>query len=60
MKVALRTLKEKAQDTELSKYTVTLEATHHGPTDMEVSVMFVEIGSSMEHWIDQRAGEAAA
>lgn len=60
MKVALRTLKEKAQDTELSKYTVTLEATHHGPTNMEVPVMFVEIGSSMEHWIDQHAGEAAA
>jgi len=60
MKVALRTLKEKAQHAELSKYTVTLEATHHGPTDMEVPVMFVEIGSSTEHWIDQRAGEAAA
>jgi D-aminoacyl-tRNA deacylase len=60
MKVALRTLKEKAQDTELSEYTVTLEATHHGPTNMEVPVMFVEIGSSKEHWIDQHAGEAAA
>jgi D-aminoacyl-tRNA deacylase len=27
---------------------------------MEVPVMFVEIGSSKEHWIDQHAGEAAA
>ncbi len=60
MKAALLTLKEKAQETGLDGYTVSLEATHHGPTDMEVPVMFVEIGSSQEQWNDKRAGAAVA
>jgi len=39
---------------------VSLEATHHGPTRLEIPVTFVEIGSTLEQWINERAGEAAA
>jgi len=39
---------------------VSLEATHHGPTRLEVPVTFVEIGSSPEQWRDEKAGEAVA
>jgi len=60
MKSALLTLKDKVQEMGLDEYTVSLEATHHGPTDMNAPVMFVEIGSSQEHWTDSRAGEAVA
>jgi D-aminoacyl-tRNA deacylase len=60
MKAALLTLKEKAQESGLDGYTVSLEATHHGPTDLEVPVMFVEIGSSQEQWKDRLAAEAVA
>ena len=39
---------------------VSLEATHHGPTKLEVPVTFVEIGSTPDQWCNERAGEAAA
>ncbi|MDI6642916.1 MAG: D-aminoacyl-tRNA deacylase [Candidatus Hodarchaeaceae archaeon] len=39
---------------------VSLEATHHGPTKLDVPVTFVEIGSSSEQWVDKKAGEAVA
>jgi D-aminoacyl-tRNA deacylase len=42
------------------RYEVTLEATHHGPTGLEVPVTFVEIGSSPNEWGDKVAAEAAA
>jgi len=60
MKAALLALKKETQETGLDGYTVSLEATHHGPTDMEVPVMFVEIGSSQEQWNDRQAGEVVA
>ncbi|MEW6222664.1 MAG: D-aminoacyl-tRNA deacylase [Candidatus Hadarchaeota archaeon] len=39
---------------------VSLEATHHGPTNLEVPVTFVEIGSKLGQWQDEKAGEAVA
>ena len=39
---------------------VSLEATHHGPTELEIPVTFVEIGSTPEQWTNERAGEAVA
>ncbi len=39
---------------------VSLEATHHGPTKLDVPVAFVEIGSSQEHWANEDAGKAVA
>lgn len=41
-------------------YDVSLEATHHGPTGLNVPVTFVEIGSSPQQWRDPKAGEAVA
>ncbi len=35
-----------------AEYTITLEATHHGPTDLNSPVMFVEMGSSEKQWQD--------
>ncbi|MEM2878735.1 MAG: D-aminoacyl-tRNA deacylase, partial [Candidatus Hadarchaeales archaeon] len=56
---ALRALARAREELELP-HTVSLEATHHGPCDLEVPVTFVEIGSIAEHWLDRRAGEAVA
>lgn len=33
-------------------YNLTLEATHHGPTSLKPSVLFVELGSSVIQWKD--------
>lgn len=41
-------------------YKVSLEATHHGPTEFEIPVWFVEIGSTQKFWIDNEAGVAVA
>ena len=41
-------------------FEVTLEATHHGPTDLTVPSFFAEIGSCEREWSDPAAGEAVA
>ena len=41
-------------------YAVTLEATHHGPTELGVPTLFVELGSTEREWKDADAGAAAA
>ena len=59
IKTALETLVRVCDELGLP-YDVSLEATHHGPTKLDVPVTFVEIGSSPEQWRDERAGEAVA
>jgi D-aminoacyl-tRNA deacylase len=41
-------------------YAVTLEATHHGPTEFEAPTLFVELGSTAREWMDKAAAVAAA
>lgn len=39
---------------------VTVEATHHGPTELKYPVTFIEIGSDESAWADGALGEAVA
>src|SRR3989441_12792279 len=39
---------------------VTMEATHHGPTNLSMPVCFIEIGSGEKEWTDPILGEIAA
>ena len=41
-------------------WTVCYEATHHGPSELSVPSFFIEIGSSKEEWVNERAGEIIA
>ncbi|SDF13700.1 D-aminoacyl-tRNA deacylase [Halorientalis regularis] len=41
-------------------YEVGMECTHHGPTDVGVPSMFVEVGSGDPQWDDPAAAEAVA
>ena len=41
-------------------YEVTLECTHHGPSDMNIPSVFIEIGSNEEQWLDEVAGRIVA
>jgi len=59
MKAALLALASICNRLKLT-YAISLEATHHGPTEMSVPVTFVEIGSSEKQWTDVKAGEAVA
>lgn len=48
------------RDTAPPGYAVGTECTHHGPTDLAVPSVFVEIGSDPAAWTDPEAGRAVA
>ncbi len=58
-KLALQELRETADKLRL-KFSVSMEATHHGPTRFTVPTLFIEIGSRIENWKNPSAGEVAA
>lgn len=51
---------EKMREYELDSYTFSLEATHHGPTEINVPSAFYEIGSTENEWKDRIAAKAVA
>ncbi len=53
----LHSLKMLAENEE---YEVTLECTHHGPSDIDIPSLFIEIGSSEAQWVDEVAGRIVA
>lgn len=59
MKSILKEMKRLAEEKGL-KYDVTLEVTHHGPTELSVPSLYAEIGSTEKQWEDLEAGEVAA
>jgi D-aminoacyl-tRNA deacylase len=58
-RAALLTL-DALKDSKKINYTVAMEATHHGPTELGLPTLFVEIGSTEKEWNDPEAGAAAA
>ncbi len=59
LKTYMQNLKTKSQDI-ASRYNITLEATHHGPTALKSTVLFVELGSTEIQWIDVNAAAKIA
>ena len=59
VKAALMELK-KIRDERSLDYAVSLEATHHGPSELRKPVLFVEVGSTPREWRDHEAVEAVA
>jgi D-aminoacyl-tRNA deacylase len=51
---------DQARETRKLDYAVSLEATHHGPTELGVPTLFVEIGSTEKEWHDIKAAGAVA
>lgn len=47
-------------DTVPTGYEVGIECTHHGPTDSDAPIVFVEVGSGPTQWADTGAGHAVA
>jgi D-aminoacyl-tRNA deacylase len=58
MKNALLEMANAKEELKLN-YQVCYECTHHGPS-LDVPAMFVELGSSMKQWKDEKAAEAVA
>lgn len=59
LRAALLALDE-AREVRNLNYAVSLEATHHGPTDLGVPTLFVEIGSTEKEWNDPEAAGAVS
>ena len=50
-------MKLNMQKDNLSEYEISLEAIHHGPTNISKPCLFIEIGSDLEQWKDERVAE---
>jgi len=59
LRSALLALDKFREDHKLN-YAVSLEATHHGPTELEAPTLFVEVGSTEREWNDPLAVSAAS
>jgi D-aminoacyl-tRNA deacylase len=59
LRAAILTLDELRENHKLN-YAVSLEATHHGPTELDAPTMFVEVGSTDREWEDPLAVAAAS
>ena len=53
----LRSLKIMAEN---ENYEVSLECTHHGPSNIDIPSVFIEIGSSETEWLDGTSGNMVA
>ncbi len=43
-----------------AKFDASLEVTHHGPTDIDIPLFFIELGSSEEQWVLKDAARVIA
>ena len=53
----MRNIYLKILETPPTGFEVSLEATHHSPTEFQVPMFFVEIGSREEQWKDETVGD---
>ncbi len=57
---ALRRLSIEQVERNLTDFDVSLEVTHHGPTSLNVPLVFVELGSTEEYWVHREGARAVA
>ncbi|MBY8984078.1 MAG: D-aminoacyl-tRNA deacylase [Candidatus Lokiarchaeota archaeon] len=60
LKAGFSSLIEKELPVILSDFSFDMEVTHHGPTSLEIPLIFMELGSSKEEWEIAEAGESVA
>ncbi|TXT53493.1 MAG: D-tyrosyl-tRNA(Tyr) deacylase [Promethearchaeota archaeon] len=51
---------EHSSNPKLRKFSIDIEVTHHGPTDLDVPLIFMELGSDTRDWNISAAGQAVA
>jgi D-aminoacyl-tRNA deacylase len=59
-KAGITSLKEQIEKFEIRDFSLDMEVTHHGPTTLDVPLIFMELGSSEQEWIIKDAGELVA
>ncbi|MBD3230341.1 MAG: hypothetical protein GF329_19335 [Candidatus Lokiarchaeota archaeon] len=60
IKTALIELKKQKKALGLDKFDVSMEVSHHGPTQLKTPLVFVELGSTQKEWKNQIGGLAVA
>lgn len=58
IKEALLELHNQKTRLDLKQYDVSLEVSHHGPTNLNAPIVFIEVGSTPDQWSDKKAVEA--
>ena len=58
LKQGLLNLISKQEEFGLEEFKVDMEVTHHGPTELRTPLIFMELGSSEEYWIHNKAAMA--
>ncbi|NHJ20607.1 MAG: hypothetical protein EAX91_06695 [Candidatus Lokiarchaeota archaeon] len=59
-KAGFHSLERQIKKYNFAKFSVDIEVTHHGPTTLDVPLIFMELGSSKQEWIIKEAGELVA
>ncbi len=60
VKIAYLELKQQQKELELSDFDITMEVTHHGPTENKAPLVFIELGSSEKYWTHEKGALAVA
>ncbi|MHA2288822.1 MAG: D-aminoacyl-tRNA deacylase, partial [Promethearchaeota archaeon] len=59
-KAGITSLKEQVEIYNIPNFSLDTEVTHHGPTTLDVPLIFMELGSSELEWKIKKAGELVA
>lgn len=57
LKAGFIALAQQFKVSNLNKFVIDLEVTHHGPTALKIPLIFMELGSSDSEWVIKEAGE---
>ena len=60
LKVGYESLIEHVKSEQLNGFPIDMEVTHHGPTVLDKSLIFMELGSSIKEWSNLIAGKVVA
>jgi D-aminoacyl-tRNA deacylase len=59
-KAGIISLREQIEEHAFPDYSLDTEVTHHGPTTLDIPLIFMELGSSNQEWLVKEAGEIVA
>jgi len=59
-KAGFESLREQIEKFNIPDFSLDMEVTHHGPTTLDIPLIFMELGSSKQEWLIKEAGELVA
>jgi len=59
-KAGFESLREQIENFNIPDFSLDMEVTHHGPTTLDIPLIFMELGSSKQEWLIKEAGELVA